>query len=112
MLTLLVGISLCGCGVAPPPGARYHGHLEGCGAASATLTRQGGRIAFAPADGVLVLRGAVAADGVGFAASLNTQPAGKPPYLLSVSGRFAATTAQVEFVTPRCRVSGMLTSMD
>jgi hypothetical protein len=104
-ITLIVLLLPGGCGMAgtaPPAEQRFAGWLAGCGESSAaTLTRIGDSVAFAPADGVLVLRGTVAADG-GFTARLNTQPPGKPAFLLTASGMLTADAAAVRYATPRC----------
>jgi hypothetical protein len=101
-------LALAGCGAAKQAHeARYTGALPECGLAAATLTRQGEAFAFAPGDGALVIRGAVAADG-GFAGTLNTQPPGKPPFELSVHGRIAEETAMLDYATPRCHTHGSL----
>src|SRR5206468_3137486 len=87
---------------------RYTGTVNGCGAAAATFTRVGGQFAFAPTDGVLILRGTVAADGA-FAGSLNTQPPGKAPFVLAVSGKVDAETVALSYRTPQCQVAATLT---
>ena len=98
---LLIGTSLAGCADTPAHEQRWHGEVPGCGGTS-TLTRIGDEVAFAAGDGALVLRGAVVADG-GFFASLNTQPAGKPAFWMSVSGHLSAEAAQGHYATPRCQ---------
>ena len=85
------------------------GTLAGCGPATpATLTRAGDAFAFSATDGVLVLHGTTAADGT-LAATLNTQPPSKPPFLLTVNGRAAAESVTPSYVTPRCTAAGTLT---
>lgn len=88
--------------------SRYRGTIAGCGEAMpATLVREGKRFAFTPGDGVLEIHGTVAADG-SFAGTLNTQPAGKAPFELKVSGRLDAKGATFAYSTPRCQTSGRL----
>jgi hypothetical protein len=104
-LTLAV---LGGCGLAPAGHeVRYTGALPECGSSAATLTRQGSEFVFAPTDGSLVIHGIVAADG-GFAGQLNTQPPGKPPFLLAVTGHLADESATLSYSTPRCRAEATL----
>jgi hypothetical protein len=104
---LLAACLLGGCAGAAratgqPAGLRYAGTLRGCGSSQpASLSRSGDSFAFAPGDGALVLRGTLAADG-SFSATLNTQPAGKPAYLLVVQGRADAGAATLRYSTPRC----------
>ncbi len=86
-------------------GARYTGALRDCGLSLSTLARRGDQFVFTPGDGALTLAGPVAADG-GFAGELNTQPPGKPPFLLRVSGKFEGEQARVSYSTPGCRASG------
>lgn len=87
---------------------RFVGPLRGCGAGqAATLTRIGADFAFAPDNGALLIRGRVARDG-SLAGQFNTQPAGKPPYVLAVSGRIADGTATLRYVTPHCTAEGRL----
>ena len=108
LLAALVAAWLAGCGLHPAPHEqRFTGALDGCGASPATLTRVGGDVAFAPSDGVLVLHGAVAADGA-VTAALNTQPPGKPPYLLTLRGRLDAESAVLTYATPGCVAHGTL----
>ena len=89
------------------PETRFTGALDGCGVTTATLIQRGAAAQFVPGDGTLVLTGTVAADGT-LSASLNTQPPGKPPYLLSVSGHLDAAAATLTYVTPRCTAHGTL----
>jgi hypothetical protein len=113
----LLGLALAGCSGGGlslsrimPAGApsghevRYTGALPGCGLAAATLTRRDDQFSFTPGDGVLTMLGTVAPDG-GFSGSLNTQPPGKPPFLLSVTGRIAEEQATLDYATPRCRAA-------
>lgn len=88
---------------------RYVGTLSGCGAPqTATLVRRRAAFAFTPAtDSPLVVRGSVAKDGT-IEGQLNTQPPGKPPYLLGVTGTLGPRQASVTYVTPRCTASGRL----
>jgi hypothetical protein len=86
---------------------RYTGPLPGCGVNAATLTRLAGSFAFAPGDGVLTIQGTVAANG-SFAGTLNTQPPTKPPFLLTVNGRFEGERATLDYATPRCRAAATL----
>lgn len=92
----------------PAQSVRYTGALPGCGLNAATLSRHGDTIAFAPGDGVLVIQGSVAADN-SFAGALNTQPPGKPPFVLTVHGMIGPETASVDYATPRCRSQTTLT---
>jgi hypothetical protein len=108
---LVAGCAALGAGGRQPAEQRFTGQLIGCGggATAATLTRTGDAIAFAPDDGVLVLRGTVAADGT-FTARLNTQPAGKPAYLLTAAGQVGEDGATVSFAAPTCaRATATLT---
>jgi hypothetical protein len=101
-------LPLIGCGeVFTGYGTRYTGALSGCGLPAATLSLKAGQFSFTPGDGALMIAGTVAPDG-SFAGTLNTQPAGKPPFELHVSGRIAADQASVDYVTPRCRAAGNL----
>ena len=101
--------ALAGCGgQATPHPLRYTGALPGCGLAAATLARQGDSFTFTPGDGVLTIPGKIAADG-GFSGSFNTQPPGKPPFVLSVAGRIDADLATLDYTTPRCRAHATLT---
>ncbi len=103
---LVLVLAVAGCAAAP---RRFAGTLAGCGAPlTATLTRAGDAFAFAPGDGPLVLRGQVAADGT-LSGSLNTQPPGKPAYMLAVAGRLAPGGATLTYTTPRCTATGELT---
>jgi hypothetical protein len=106
MRAVTMTLSLAAC--APGNDARYIGALPGCGLGASTLAHHADHVAFTPGDGALVLQGAVGPDG-GFAATLNTQPPGKPEYLLRVSGRIAGDQARVEYVTPRCHATATLT---
>jgi hypothetical protein len=99
---------LAGCSTALTQQTRYAGTLTGCGAPMpASLVRNGAAFAFAPGDGVLVIRGTVAPDG-GVSGTLNTQPPGKPPFALSVRGRLDPAGAALTYATPRCQASGRL----
>jgi len=106
-LSLLATCAVAGCttvddAAAQPAEIRYAGTLSGCGQSNpATLTRIRGAFAFAPSDGVLVLRGTVAADG-SLSATLNTQPPTKPPFLLTVHGHATTEAATVSYTTPVC----------
>ncbi|MDA8253602.1 MAG: hypothetical protein M0Z28_31115 [Rhodospirillales bacterium] len=105
---LFLSLALTGCGAALNAQQRYSGTLAGCGETmSATLTRVGDGFAFAAADQSLLLRGKIMPDGR-FSGSLDTQPAGKPPYVLSVTGRFGAAAAELRYSTPRCTATGRL----
>ena len=96
---LTLAFALDGCGAVGQ--LHYTGALPGCGLATATLTQHGDAFVFTPGDGVLMISGAVAADG-SFTGALNTQPAGKPPFLLSVHGRIGVEQATLDYTTPRC----------
>ena len=101
-VALLGGGATVAGGARQPTLLRFAGQLSGCGeTTAATLTRTADAVSFAPSDGVLVLRGTVAADGA-FTARLNTQPPGKPPFLLTATGQVDAESATVSYVTPRC----------
>ena len=71
------------------------------------LVTAGLLLSFAPGDGALILRGAVAADG-GLAGELNTQPPGKPPFLLTVHGHLDEARATLTYATPRCTTTATL----
>ena len=87
---------------------RYTGTLMGCeDVMTATLTRIRNDFAFTPGDSALVIRGAIGPDGT-LAGRFNTQPVGKPAYLLTVSGHAIADSATVAYVTPRCTAHGTL----
>ncbi len=105
---LLLG-GLAGCGAVAPaaPEARYAGALPDCGGPAASLSRRGDVFAFAPGDGSLVIRGRVQGDG-GFAGALNTQPPGKPAFVLTVRGRLTEDAATLRFATPRCHADATL----
>ena len=107
--TAVIGsLLLAGCTTALSEQTRYHGTLAGCGAPMpASLVRDKAAFAFAPGDGVLVIKGTVAADG-GVSGTLNTQPPGKPPFALSVRGRLDPAGAELTYATPRCQASGRL----
>ncbi len=75
-----------------------------------THAGSGGDFAFAPGDGVLVIRGKVGPDGA-LEGNLNTQPAGKPAYVLGVTGRLSMHTATLTYVTPRCQYQATLTEV-
>jgi hypothetical protein len=106
-LALVLGL-LAGCGAHLAEETRYRGTLAGCGAPMpASLIAKGNAFVFAPGDGALVIKGEVGADGA-FAGSLNTQPPGKPPFLLRVQGRLDPAAAEVAYATPRCQASGRL----
>ena len=104
-----VVLALAGCGgpAAPHP-LRYTGALAGCGLAAATLAQQGPAFTFTPGDGVLTIGGSIGADG-SFQGTLNTQPAGKPAFVLQVRGRIAGESATVDYTTPRCHAHATLT---
>lgn len=104
---LLAGV-LAGCGQRPAAHPqRYAGRLAGCGDVPASLVRVGNSFSFAPGDGVLVIRGAVAPDG-GVAGALNTQPPGKPAFPLRVTGRIDGAQAVLDYTTPRCAAHAVL----
>lgn len=73
-----------------------------------TLTRLKDKFAMSPGDGPLVVRGQVAADG-SIAGTLNTQPPGKTPYLVTVTGHITPAAADVTYTTPRCTAHGTFT---
>jgi hypothetical protein len=107
MVGLGLAVALGGCGVRPAHEAAYTGALPGCGLAAATLTRIGGAFAFAPGDGALIVRGTVAPDG-SYAGTLNTQPPGKSPFLLSLRGTIGEESAALDYTTPRCHAQATL----
>ena len=83
-----------------------------CDAASrALLVKRGRYLQFTPRQGVLVLDGAVAADGK-LAASLKTQGADRKPYPLSFTATLTGRDVSGEFVTPRCRYAVHLKQVD
>jgi len=86
---------------------RYTGALPGCGLRAATLSRQADSFIFTPGDGVLEIPGHIAADG-SLSGTLNTQPADKPAYRLSVSGHIADEQASIVYATPRCSAPATL----
>ncbi len=98
-------LALASCGTPVTRESRYTGQITGCGPATpATLARAEDTFTFAPSDGVLVLRGKVAADG-SLTATLNTQPPGKPPYVLSVSGHIDPEAVTLRYATPTCKAA-------
>ena len=106
---MAVCLVLAGCGAPLTLERRYTGTLAGCPAAlPSTLTRKLAAFAFAPGDGSLIIRGTLAPDG-SFDASRNTQPPGKPPFLLRVQGTLDAAGADVTYTTPRCTATGHMT---
>lgn len=112
---LLIAIgagSLAGCEQRVTPHAqRYSGRLSGCGDVPASLVSADRSFSFVPGDGVLVIRGDIGPDSA-FDAVLNTQPAGKPAFVLRVSGRLGPTQAMVDYATPRCRAHAVLTAAE
>lgn len=106
LTAVAAGLAGCAAATASTP-MRYTGVLGGCGGIPATFTRVAGGFAFAPGDGSLVIRGPVAADGR-FSGTLNTQPPGKPPFVLAVSGVASEQAATVSYVSPRCRADAAL----
>lgn len=108
-IALIVMMCLASCSASLSVEHRYVGTLSGCGAPqTATLVRRRTTFAFAPdTDSPLVVRGSVGQDGT-IKGELNTQPPGKPPYLLSVTGTLGPRQASVSYVTPRCTASGRL----
>ncbi len=90
---------------------RYVGIISDCGVnGHSTLTyvpigHGEGRFAFAPGDGALIIRGSVARGGE-MAGNLNTQPAGKAPFILSVGGKIRKDSADVTYSTATCRAQG------
>jgi len=99
---------LAGCSTALSEQTRYHGTLTGCGAPiPASLVRDGATFAFAPGDGVLVIKGTVAPDG-SVSGALNIQPPGKPPFALTIRGRLDPAGAELSYASPRCQASGRL----
>lgn len=108
-VALVAIISISACSASLSVEQRYVGTLSGCGAPqTATLVRRRAVFAFAPdSGGPLVVRGSVAPDGT-IAGQINTQPPGKPPYLLRVTGTLGPLQASVSYVTPRCTASGQL----
>ncbi len=109
--TLVVAVALAtlaGCGTGLSAQRRYVGTLAGCdGNGTATLTRIRNEFAFAPNDGALLIRGTVAADG-SLRGTLNTQPPGKPPYMLIVTGQATKDVVTVTYATPQCTAHGSL----
>lgn len=101
LAALVLAMGGCAAGGAAPE-VHYTGALPGCALAASTLVRQGGQFAFAPGDGVLVIRGPVSPEG-DFSGALNTQPPGKPAFWLSVSGTIGKETAVLDYATPRCQ---------
>ena len=107
-VALGLALTLAGCGLPGSRQQRYAGTLAGCGGGlPATLVRVQDTFAFTPGDGALLLRGTIAADGT-LAATLDTQPPGKPPYELAVRGRIDAAAATLRYATPTCTASGTL----
>ena len=102
-------VALSGCSTSLNAQSRYVGTLTGCdGAMPATLTRIRNEFAFASDAGAQVIRGTVAADGT-LAGQFNTQPPGKPPFVLRVTGQAAPDAVTVVYATPRCTAQGRLT---
>jgi hypothetical protein len=124
-LVAFCGLAACS-GI--PATARYVGdspQCEGGFGPSSTLVRTGAAFAYAPADGALVVHGALGADG-SFAGSLDLKPAStgldadvggapakSPPrrttLTLSVSGRMGPDTATVTYRAGACGGSVTLT---
>jgi hypothetical protein len=109
-LLLLAGVlALAACSTKLTRERRYTGQLAGCALTGpSTLMRSDKTFAFTPGDSSIIIRGPVGADN-SFYGSLDTQPPGKPPYLLAVKGRFDAAGAAVSYSTPNCFVNGRLT---
>ena len=107
-LALLTILALTACITPAAARQRYTGQLAGCAAPMpATLVRQRDRFAFTPDNGALMLRGRITPDGH-LAATLNTQPPGKPPYVLAVEGTIDGAAARLRYTTPRCAATGTL----
>lgn len=105
---LALAVLLTGCAVSSTLQQRYVGTLRGCGSAqTATLTRIRDDFAFSPGGGSLLIRGHVGRDGT-LAGQLNTQPKGRAPYVLAVSGRIEGDAATLRYATPRCVQEGRL----
>ncbi len=112
---LLLSLLASGCGAATPATVRYTGQSPACGRSegggtTATLTRLGRGFAFAPYDGVLVVRGTVAPDG-SLAGTLALRPmrAGAPgtkspaaAQAISVTGRIGGEAATLAYAAPGC----------
>lgn len=109
MSALLAMMCLASCSASLSVEQRYVGTLNGCGAPqTATLVRRRAAFAFSPdTDSPLVVRGSVGRDGT-IKGELNTQPPGKPPYVLAVTGTLGPLRASVSYVTPRCTAAGQL----
>lgn len=109
LFVIVILIAACtGCADGVSAERRYTGTLTGCGAPlPATLNRLGDGFAFTPGNGALTLRGTVAPDG-GLRGALNTQPAGRPPYLLALTGRIDAAAVALRYTTPHCTATGSL----
>ncbi len=87
--------------------ARYVGAFPGCDMKTATLARRADRFVFTPGDGALAIEGPIGADGT-FTGTLNTQPPGKPEFILRVEGSISVEQAWVDYVNPRCQTSTTL----
>ncbi len=98
-------VSLTSCGGVLSRETRYTGPLtpDGpCGAAThGTLTTEGTKFAFTPSDGVILLRGDVAADGSAHA-DITTTGADKKPFVMTLTATISADKVDGHYVTPRC----------
>jgi hypothetical protein len=111
-LIQLVASGATACGALPspsamPPQQRFTGQMSGGQAGCegpATLTQAGNEFVFTPGDGVLAVRGTVAGDGA-LNGQFNSQPPGKPSYVLTVRGRVGEESADLVYQTPRCRTA-------
>lgn len=109
MVALCAMMGLSSCSASLSVEQRYVGTLSGCAAPqTATLVLRRKTFAFTPdTDSPLVVRGSIGQDGT-IKGELNTQPPGKPPYLLTVTGALGPRRVSVSYVTPRCTAAGQL----
>jgi hypothetical protein len=110
-LTVACVLTIAACGISAPE-LRYIGSVTPtgpCGEASrGTLTAKGKSFAFTPSDGVILMRGDIAADGTAHA-QLTTQGADKKPFMTTLSARISGDQIDGSYVTPRCAFTISLT---
>ena len=89
-------LRLVGTGTPEPPAA--------CAAlTNATLTSRKGTFTFTPNDGVLIIRGKVAADGSAHGSLIISSP-GRQPFTLAIDGLLSRAGFEGIYATPLCRV--------
>ena len=98
-------LALAACGAKLTAETRYVGDVTpqgACGDKShGTLTTQGGKFAFTPNDGVLLLRGGVAADGTAVG-ELATQGADRKAFVMALNAKVSDEHVDGTYITPRC----------